>query len=75
MIFKIISIFGSVFVVIGGILLWRNSPSGYGFSFYGNKELIDSVGKANALMQRKQKIAIGLIILGSVMQAFATFYA
>lgn len=73
MIFKVISILGTFLVVCGGVLLWKKSPSGYGFGFYADQKLIDETSRANALMRKRQKASISLIIVGSVLQAVATY--
>jgi len=68
MILKIATIAGMVLVALGTIMLWRSSPSGYALGGYGGGSVLHDNALANQRRQRGQRVAIGMIILGTVLQ-------
>lgn len=72
---KAIAALGIILSLIGTILLWVGSPSGYPPPAYMNIELINRLRKNNGLMRIKQKTAISLMTVGAFFQIFAVVYS
>jgi hypothetical protein len=75
MLLKLVSISGMLLTLVGGILLWKGSPSGYAPPFYANAEILNQLAETNRRMQRRQLIAIALIVIGSLLQGVSTLYS
>ncbi|MDP3010490.1 MAG: hypothetical protein Q8N30_15665 [Methylococcales bacterium] len=75
MFIKILVTLGIILTAIGTILLWLGSSSGYAPSFYGNNDILNQLKVNNFAMSKRQKIAIGLIIVGSIMQLSSIWFA
>ncbi|ERE19014.1 hypothetical protein O166_21060 [Pseudogulbenkiania ferrooxidans EGD-HP2] len=65
---KLMTILGMCLVGVGTVLLWRGSPSGYAPSGLMNESLLNELKRSNRLMLCKQRLAISLIVIGTVMQ-------
>ena len=65
---KLVAFLGMCLNAVGTILLWKSSPGGYALSGYGSAQLVADNNANNQRMQRKQKIAIGLIVIGVALQ-------
>ncbi|SCK07275.1 hypothetical protein [Vogesella sp. LIG4] len=65
---KSMTMFGMCLVGVGTVLLWRGSPGGYAPGVWMNDALLNELKQNNRRMLCKQRLAISLIVVGTVMQ-------
>jgi hypothetical protein len=75
MFIKALGILGIILTALGTVLLWLGSPSGYALSPYGGGGVQNKINTQNRVMNKKQIIAVTLIIIGSIVQATAIICA
>ena len=75
MVYKVVAIVGVFLGLLGAVLLTRASPSGYALGAYANDAILQQVAVQNRRMQRRQRLAIVLIVVGALLQVPCILFA
>jgi hypothetical protein len=68
MTYKVFALVGIFFSLAGAILLWRSSPSSSGLGAYASSDLLQQIAAQGRRMQRRQNVAIALVVVGAFLQ-------